>query len=453
MITATQSAEPPMLSAGAVDIAPRLSPHQNRCTERRPVRESVRLDTAEIRRIPLAFWALSCRARFRPAWMPWAVPLDPPWAGQEDVMSAAARMVNRNLAAAAGGGLALLGSMGLSAAYAAPTPDPTPVSSVTATPSQTEPPTSPSQAPTPTPTEPTTSPSPAPSAADATPTPSPTKPPTSPGPLPSPAQATPTPGPTEHPKPSAAASQGAEGLAEPVADERFGVVVSTECGGDDGDTAVEVSLGLFSGEALTLDYVLSNDDGITRTGSVTVPTGDGGVEFEVTRLPVGAYHIDFFPDGGGEPVTVQNFEILTCLITKVECERVTFTNPVTNPSVGVFYGEGPGEQEEFTDFDLEPGESRLVRTDRGVIQWGAGTVEGGAGENFSVAGAGGGDVSVPSSCGSEPPPSEEPDDGRAGPGDGLADTGASASTVGGLVGGGLLTAAGATTLLLRRRPT
>ncbi len=369
-------------------------------------------------------------------------------------MSGAARVVRRILAAAAAaGGLALLGSMGLGAAHAAPTPDPTPISSVTPTPSPTEPPTSASPAPsaagaTPAPssTEPPTSPSPAPSAA----TPSPTEPPPSPSPVPSASKATPTPGPTENPKPSAAASQGAEALAEPVADKRFGVVVSTECGGGDGDTAVEVSLGLFSGEALTLDYALSNDDGITRTGSVTIPTGEGGTEFEVSRLPVGAYHIDFFPDGGGEPVTVQNFQILNCLVTKVHCGQVTFTNPVTNPLVGVFYGEGRGDAE-YTDFDLESGEGRLVRTDQGVIEWGAGTVEGGAGENFSVAGAGGGELSVPSNCGSVPPP-DEPDDGRPGPGDGLADTGASAYTAGGLVGGAVLTAAGAITLL-RRRPT
>ena len=271
-------------------------------------------------------------------------------------------------------------------------------------------------------------------------------------------EVTPTPIPTElpTPRPSAAESRGVAALAEPVADERLYVVVLTRCGGE-GDTRVEVKLYLLTDEDLTLDYVVTDDDGIARTGTVTLTPEDSDAPedphatLEFTRLPVGTYHIDFLPDGG-EPLTVQNFEILTCLVTAVQCQQITFANPATNPTVGVSYGEGPEEDAEFQVFELEPGERRLVRTDRGVVHWLAGTVDGGAGPNVSITYAGADEeVSVPSDC--EPvPPRAGPDDGLAGPDDGLADTGGSAYALGGLVGGGVLTAAGATILLLRRRP-
>ena len=94
----------------------------------------------------------------------------------------------------------------------------------------------------------------------------------------------------------------------------------------------------------------------------------------------------------------------------------------------------------------------MFRTDGGVINWFAGTLEGQAGENFSIAYAGEDEeVSVPSDC--EPGPSADRGDGLAGPGSGLADTGGTAYALGGLAGGGLVTAAGTTTLLLRRRLT
>ena len=61
------------------------------------------------------------------------------------------------------------------------------------------------------------------------------------------------------------------------------------------------------------------------------------------------------------------------------------------------------------------------------------------------------EISVPSDC--EPgPPAAGPDDGLAGPDVGLADTGGSAHTTGGLMGGSVLAATGVS-LLLRRRLT
>ena len=179
---------------------------------------------------------------------------------------------------------------------------------------------------------------------------------------------------------------------------------------------------------------------------------DSPATLEFTRLPVGSYHIDFFADGGREPVTVQNFEILTCLATAVSCQQITITNPATNPTVALAYGDGPGEHEEFEEFELEPGERRLIRTDRGVIQLVGGTVEGGAGDNFTVANVSGEfEVAVPSDCGPVPPAAGA-DDGRAGSDDGLADTGSSAYVLGGLAGGGVSAAIGGT-LLPRRRLT
>ena len=272
---------------------------------------------------------------------------------------------------------------------------------------------------------------------------------------------TPTPIPIEPPtpRPSAVESQGVAALAEPVADDRFGVVVVTQCAGGDDDTRVEVRLGLWTDdEDLTLDYVLANDDDdVTRTGTATLtPEASQDPEephatLEFTGLPVGSYHIDFLPDGGGAPVTVQNFEILTCLVTAVSCQQITITNPATNPNVVLAYGDGPDEHEEFEEFDLDPGESRLIRIDRGLIQLVGGTVEGGAGENFTVANVTGEfEVSVPSDC--EPaPPVAGPDEGLTGPDNGLADTGGSAYALGGLAAGSVSAATGITLLL--RRPT
>jgi hypothetical protein len=369
-------------------------------------------------------------------------------------------------AAAAGGMLVLVGSIGLSAAYAEPTPDPTPASSVAPTPSPTadatsgspapslEPvtptPTESTASPTPTPTESSDSPTPAPLAEEATPTPTPTAGDVSPGPVPSADEVTAAPIPTGLPalRSSAVESQGVAALAEPVADERLYVVVRTQCAGDDGETLVDVSLYLLTDEDLTLGYVLTDDEGITRTGTVTLTPEDSQASedphgtLEFTGLPVGVYHIGFSPDGGAEPVTVQNFEILTCLDTAVSCEQITFANPTTNPTVALTIGIGPVDDEDYRDFQLEPGERRLFRTDRGVINWLAGMVEGQAGENFSIAYAGFDDeVLIPSDCGSEPP--------AAGPDAGLADTGGSGYALGGLAAGGLLAAAGVT-LLLRR---
>ena len=369
------------------------------------------------------------------------VPLTHSSGSTKDVMNpGAARVVRRIVAAAgaAGGALALFGSLGLSSAYAEPTPSPTPTLSVTPTPT----PTSSSPAPwmaTPTPTESATPTSPAPSVADTTPAPVPTELPTL--------------------KPSADEGQGVAALAEPVADERFGVVVLTHCGGGDDDTRVEVRLGLWTDdEDLTLDYVLTNDEDITRTGTVTLSPEAGQdpeephATLEFTRLPVGSYHIDFLPDGGGAPVTVQNFDILSCLVTAVSCQRITVTNPAANSAVVLAYGDGPGEHEEFEEFDLDPGERRLIRIYRGLVQLVGGTVEGGAGENFSVANVTGEfEVAVPSDC-ELTPPAVGPDDGLTGPNRSLADTGGSAHAFGALAGGGVLAATGLT-LLLRRRLT
>ena len=47
-----------------------------------------------------------------------------------------------------------------------------------------------------------------------------------------------------------------------------------------------------------------------------------------------------------------------------------------NPTVGLTVGNGPVDDEDYRDFDLEPGERRVFRTDRGVINWLAGTLEG-----------------------------------------------------------------------------
>ena len=86
----------------------------------------------------------------------------------------------------------------------------------------------------------------------------------------------------------------------------------TQCAGGGGDTRVEVRLHLLTDEDLALDYVLTDDDGVTRTGTVTLTPEDSQASedphatLEFTGLPVGRYHIDFLPDGGGEPVTVQN---------------------------------------------------------------------------------------------------------------------------------------------------
>jgi hypothetical protein len=381
------------------------------------------------------------------------------------VMSTAtARVIRRVVTAAgtAGGALALLGWIGLSSASAEPTPDPTPTSSVTPPPAPASPSPAPSveeATPTPIPTESGTSPGSAPSVEEVTPTPSHTDSPTSPTPAPLTEEATRTPGPTQLPTPrsSAVESQGVAALAEPVADERLYVVVRTQCDGDDGPTLVDVSLYLLTAEDLTLDYVLTNDEGITRTGTVTLTPEDSQASedphgtLEFTGLPVGLYHIDFRPDGGGEPVTVQNFEILNCIVTAVSCQQVTFANPTTNPTVGLTVGNGPVDDEDYQDFELEPGERRVFRTDRGVINWLAGTLEGQAGENFSIAYAGEDEeVSVPAEC--EPGPSAEPGDGLAGPGRGLADTGGTTYALGGLASGALLTTAG-TTLLVRRRLT
>lgn len=369
----------------------------------------------------------------------------------------AARGIRRfgSAAAAAGGALALLGLLGLNTAYAEPTPDPTPAPSITPTPSPTESAISSSPAPlveevtpTPVPAAPGTPSSPAPSIETAMP--SPTESATAPSPTSK--GAPPAPIPTERPAPTspAADSQGVEALAEPVADERLYVLVRTQCAGGEGEARVEVQLYLLTDEDRTLDYVLTDDGGITRTGTVALTPEDSDAPedphatLEFTRLPVGSYHIDFLPDGGKEPVTVQNFEVLTCLVTDVQCQQITFANPVTNPTVFLTYGEGPADDDDYRDFDLEPGERRAFRTDRGVIHWLAGTVEGGAEANVSIAYAGLGDeVSVPSDCEPTPP--------AADPGDGLADTGGNAYAMGGLIGGGVLTATGAT--LLRRRPT
>lgn len=284
--------------------------------------------------------------------------------------------------------------------------------------------------------------------------PAPTESAASPSAVPSDSGVTPAPIPTDlpTPRPLAVESRGVAALAEPVADERFGVVVLTQCAAGGEDTQVEVRLGLVTGdEDLTLDYVLTNDDDVTRTGTVTLRSEasqdpeEPGATLDLTGLPVGSYHIDFLPAGGGAPVMVQNFEILTCLVTAVSCRQVTVTNPATNPNVGLAYGDGPGEHEEFEEFDLDPGESRLIRIERGVIQLGGGTVEGGAGENFSVADATGEfEVPVPSDC--EPTPS------AAGPDNGLADTGGTAYAVGGLAGGSVVASVGLV-LVLRRRLT
>jgi hypothetical protein len=253
------------------------------------------------------------------------------------------------------------------------------------------------------------------------------------------------------PRPSAAESQGVAALAEPAADERLYVVVRSQCAGDDGETLVDVSLYLLTDEDLTLDYVLTDDEGITRTGTVSLTPEDSQASedphgtLDFTGLPVGVYHIDLLPDGGAEPITVQNFEILTCLDTAVSCEQITFANPATNPTVSLTIGIGSLDDEDYRDFQLEPGERRPFRTDRGTINWLAGTVEGQAGENFSIAYAGYDDeVLIPSDCRSEPP--------AAGPDGGLADTGASPYTPGMLAGGGVSAATGVA-LLRRRRLT
>jgi hypothetical protein len=228
-------------------------------------------------------------------------------------MSAGAAPVVRGIVTAAGavvGALALLGAVGLSSAYAEPTPSPTPTPSVTPTPtpisSSSVPPVE-TVAPTPIPSESTTSSSPAPSV-EARPTPSQSDPAASP--TPAPVEATPKPIPTRlpTPRPSAVESQGVAALAEPVADERLYVVVLTQCGGGEGDTRVEVLLYVLTGGDLTLDYVLTNDEGITRTGTVSLTPEDSPASeephatVEFTGLPVGSYHIDFLPDGGGEPL-------------------------------------------------------------------------------------------------------------------------------------------------------
>ena len=270
-------------------------------------------------------------------------------------------------AGAAGGALALLGWMGLSSAYAEPTADPTPAPGVTPTPTLTSSSPAPlvgEATPTPIPTESATSPGSAPLVEEATPTPSPTESATSPSSAPLTEEATPTPSPSQLPTPrsSAVESQGVAALAEPVADERLYVVARTQCAGGEDDTRVDVSLYPLTDEDLTLDYVLTDDEGITRTGTVVLTPGDSQAPedphatLDFAGLPVGSYHIDFFPDGGGEPVTVQNFEILTCLVTAVSCQQVTFANPTTNPTVGLTVGNGRVDDEDYRDFDLEPGE-------------------------------------------------------------------------------------------------
>ena len=85
-----------------------------------------------------------------------------------------------------------------------------------------------------------------------------------------------------------------------------------------------------------------------------------------------------------------------------------------------------------------------------MINWLAGTLDGQAGENISIAYAGYDDeVLIPSDCASEPP-AAGPDEGLAGPDVGLADTGGSAYALGGLAAGGVLAATGVALLLLRR---
>ena len=73
---------------------------------------------------------------------------------------------------------------------------------------------------------------------------------------------------------------------------------------------------------------------------------------------------------------VQNFEIPTCLVTAVSCQQITFANPPTNSTVGLTVGNGPVVDEDYQDFDLGPGERRVFRTTRGVINWLAGDVGG-----------------------------------------------------------------------------
>ncbi|GAA1436861.1 hypothetical protein GCM10009616_37610 [Microlunatus lacustris] len=274
-----------------------------------------------------------------------------------------------------------------------------------------------------------------------------------------PADGTPTP--RLDPEPSDDDRRDVAAAVEPVADDRLYVVVVSRCGGDRG-AAVEVSLALLSEEDLALTYVVTDDNEITRTGAVTLSAKDEGAEFEIDGLfPVGAYRLDLFAEGGEEPITVQKFEVLRCLVPTVQCEQLTLTNPATNPSVGVYYAEG-SEEAEFEDFDLEPGQSRVLRTDQGVIQWGAGTLVGGAGENFAVAGAGEGDSQdggtvVPADCGQESPSpraaaTPTTSDPGSRPDVGLADTGGTPFTVVALIGGTLLIAAGGLVLVKRRVP-
>jgi LPXTG-motif cell wall-anchored protein len=278
-----------------------------------------------------------------------------------------------------------------------------------------------------------------------------------PGPVPSPAGETPA------PQDGAERSTAAPGLAaaaEPVADDRLYAVVVSRCAGDSA-AAVEVSLSLLGKEDLALTYVVTDDDAVTRTGAVTLRAEDEGAEFELdSSLPTGTYHLDLFAEGGEEPITVQNFEVLRCLVADVQCKQLTLTNPATNPTVGVYYGEGPGEQEELEEFDLRPGQSQVLRTDQGVIQWGAGALVGGAAENFAVASAGEGDsrnggTLIPADCGQRSPsPRADATPAASDPsGDvGLADTGGSSDSVVALIAGALLVAAGGLVILGRRAP-
>ena len=51
-------------------------------------------------------------------------------------------------------------------------------------------------------------------------------------------------------------------------------MVLTRCAGGEGDTRVEVKLYLLTDEDLTLDYVVTDADGITRTGTVALTPED-----------------------------------------------------------------------------------------------------------------------------------------------------------------------------------
>ena len=315
---------------------------------------------------------------------------------------------------AAIGALVLAGSIGLSPAYAEPTPTPTPAASPAPT-------LSPSAEVTPTATS---EPTPEPAATSAPePEPTPTAGPTF----------TPTPEPTPS-KTSASSAVAAaktptrwqrlsglraglrdEGAAampqahpSDTADERFSFAVFATCPQPTEPAEVEVEVVSNVAADLTLQYAVTRSQRTFGQGSITIPAGGTVSAVVGTGIEdAGNYHLGFYEGdpSSGNQVASQIVQVVDCLSAPTECGKITFRS--ANPfDVPVVYGEGPAADADLADsenFILGPSGVQAVRVDYETLYWFAGIDTEGAGENFVVSLAGEDpNVEIPQDC--EPPP-------------------------------------------------